>query len=178
MKNPFETRTCPPWRMELLPPKRSGLALSVLAVGLISVIAVTLHYLHNLKQFTNAESQLASFTPLPDKAFFDASDKEMQAAQVVIQRLVLPWDSLFGALEAASIAGVHLHSVVPDGSRGVVSLAGEAPDIYQVIEYWRVLKSQSVLKNVVLSGYAVSDSENGNAVNFTITASWREQHGR
>lgn len=100
---------------------------------------------------------------------------ELAAARDTIRRLSIPWDSLFGALEAAQTERASLLSIEPDGASGTVTLTGEAKDYLAALTYVANLEMQKVLTRVYLSKHETRQGDPQRPIVFAISASWREK---
>jgi len=64
-----------------------------------------------------------------------AREGELAAARDTLHRLSVPWDALFGALEASRTERALLLSIEPDAGGGTVTLTGEAKDYLAALSY-------------------------------------------
>ena len=108
-----------------------------------------------------------------------ATPEELAIARETIARLTLPWDNLFGALEAAASAKVALLALEPDRDAGTVVIRGEARDYASVLGYVQDLRSGKRLQDVHLVKHEVRDKEGSggagpNPVAFSVSARWKE----
>ncbi len=102
-------------------------------------------------------------------------EAELAAARDTLQRLSVPWEALFGALEAAQTERASLVSIEPDASAGTVMLTGEAKDYLAALSYVAILEQQKVLSRVHLAKHETRVNDPKRPVAFTISASWRER---
>jgi Tfp pilus assembly protein PilN len=98
--------------------------------------------------------------------------QEVGRANAVLASLTLPWDAMFGELEAAASANVALLGIQPDGSGRQVRLAGEARRFEDLLGYIARLEATPGFANVFLSGHELKSSAAGQPVAFTLTADW------
>jgi hypothetical protein len=94
--------------------------------------------------------------------------EEVAAARETVQRLSLPWNQLFGALESAASPQVALLSVEPDPRSGKVTISGDSKDYLAALTYVLNLRRAEGLSNVQL----VRHEQKGNDVSFSVSASW------
>jgi len=80
-----------------------------------------------------------------------AARRRTAAARDTLRRLSVPWDALFGALEAAQSERAWLLSIEPDVQNGTVTLTGEARDYLAALSYVANLESQKALSRVHLA---------------------------
>jgi Fimbrial assembly protein (PilN) len=100
---------------------------------------------------------------------------ELAAARDTLQRLSVPWDALFGALEAAQTERASLISIEPDAGGGTVTLTGEAKDYLAALSYVANLEQQKFLSRVHLARHETRLNDPQRPVAFTISASWKER---
>jgi hypothetical protein len=98
--------------------------------------------------------------------------QEVGRANAVLASLTLPWDAMFGELEAAASANVALLGIQPDGAGRQVRLAGEARRFEDLLAYIGRLEATQGFANVFLSGHELRSGAGGQAVAFTLTADW------
>ena len=98
--------------------------------------------------------------------------QEVRAANAVIARINVPWDALFGELEAATGADVALLAIQPDPATGQVRIAGEARKLESVLGYIAKLEAREGLANVVLVSHELKDTPS-RPVAFALAAEWR-----
>jgi Tfp pilus assembly protein PilN len=99
---------------------------------------------------------------------------ELAAARDTLQRLSIPWDTLFGALEAAQTERASLLSIEPDAGGGTVTLTGVAKDYLAALSYVANLEQQKALSRVHLAKHETRLNDPQRPVAFTISASWKE----
>jgi len=109
----------------------------------------------------------ASWRPRPITA------EELTAARETVQRLALPWDELFGALEATATEGVVLAAIEPDAKAGTVLISGDAKDYPAVLAYVAKLRDAKSLTGAHLVRHERrADAQRPFA--FAVSASWSE----
>jgi hypothetical protein len=97
-----------------------------------------------------------------------ASPDEIAAARETVQRLSLPWDELFTALEGAASDQVALLAIEPDPRNGTVVISGDSKDYLAALTYVLNLSRAETLSRVQL----VRHEAKQNAVGFSVSASW------
>lgn len=112
---------------------------------------------------------------MPKTAPRPVREGELAAARDTLQRLSVPWDALFGALEAAQTERASLLSIEPDAVSGTVALTGEAKDYLALLSYVANLEQQKALSRVHLARHETRQNEPQRPLAFTISASWRER---
>ena len=110
------------------------------------------------------------------------SKEEVTMARETIQRIALPWDRLFGALEAAASTAsgtgagtgsepVALIAIEPDPQAGTVLISGEGRDYAAALGYLQQLRQSKALSAVHLVKHEVQNTP-GRPVAFTVSAAW------
>jgi hypothetical protein len=98
--------------------------------------------------------------------------REWRSAEQAVQRLALPWDELFGRVEAASYERVALLAIEPDVNKRELSITGEAPDYLAVLTYVARLGEPGMLTDVHLVRHEVRQDEPRQPLRFTVAARW------
>ncbi len=108
----------------------------------------------------------------------EATVREIQRANDVIEQIALPWDRLFRAVESAAGDKVGLLGITPDPKTGSVEVAGEAADLNAMFDYVKRLQRQPSLTGVYLLNNKLNDQDQQHPIRFTVTASWMEKASR
>jgi len=98
---------------------------------------------------------------------------ELEAARDTLRRLSVPWNALFGALEAAQSDRAWLLSIEPDPQSGTVTLTGEARDYLAALSYLANLERQRTLSRVHLVRHEVRQGDPQRPLAFVISAAWK-----
>ena len=115
-----------------------------------------------------AESQARVSQRAPRAPAPTVSPQELAAVRDTVERLALPWNELFGALEAAANDRVALAGIEPDPKKGTVTISGEGKDYLAALSYVFNL-SRSGFEGVQLVRH--EQKPNG-PVNFAVSAAW------
>ena len=99
---------------------------------------------------------------------------DIRRANAVIDRLVVPWDELFNALEGADARGLGLLSLTPNARDRTVQLVGEARTMDALLAYVERMAMQSGLRQVHLQSYSVAARDGVPVVSFTLAATWQQ----
>ena len=100
------------------------------------------------------------------------SAEEIRVARDTVQRLAMPWDSLFGALEATADDNVALLAIEPDPRSETVLISGEATDYRAVLDYVSQLGRAQALGEAHLIRHERRQDDQRQALAFSISASW------
>jgi len=106
---------------------------------------------------------------LPRTAPPKVSLQEVAAARETVQRLSLPWDGLFVALESAANDKVALTVIEPDTAKGTVTISADGKDYLAVLSYVSNLSRTEGLERVQLVRH---ESKQSGPVSFAVSAAW------
>lgn len=163
----LRTRPASPWLRWLL-----------LAIALGFAADVGFAYYSVRTRMADNEHALARIRPAADGAADAAarrsppSAEEVKIARETMQRLALPWDKLFRALEAAASDKVALLSVEPDARTGAVLISGEAAEYRSALEYVSLLGRGGALERPHLVRHEQLDNAGAKSVRFVVSAAW------
>lgn len=119
-----------------------------------------------------ARRQWSSIQPIADAK---SAAQEVIRANAVLANLALPWDELFGELEAASHPNVALLSILPESSGRRVRLVGEARRFEELLVYISQVEATAGFANAMLAKHELRPSGGETVVSFTLTADWAGQ---
>jgi hypothetical protein len=103
-----------------------------------------------------------------------ASKEEVAAARETVERLAMPWDGLFGALESAASDQIALLAVEPDAKAGKVLISGEGKDYLAALTYVLNLSRAEALTGVQLVRHQLKPDDPQRPVAFSVSATWKE----
>jgi Tfp pilus assembly protein PilN len=164
------SRSAPRWVAPLL------LAVSVAFAGDVGFSYFTSH-----SQMKKNETALARLEPRGygtarnDKTARNASPEELALVRETAQRLSMPWDKLFGALEAAADEHVALLAIEPDPRAGTVVISGDSKDYLAALTYVLNLSRAEALSHVQLARHEVKSNDPQKPVAFSVTAAWSQK---
>jgi Tfp pilus assembly protein PilN len=144
---------------------------ALLAVALAFAGDVGFSFARNLKLEKRNEAALARLDPRSFKPARSASAEELAAARETVQRLSMPWDKLFGALESAASDQVALLAIEPDPKTGTVKISGDSKDYLAVLTYVLNLSRAEALSGVQLARHELKNDAQ-QTVGFSVSASW------
>lgn len=122
-----------------------------------------------------AENQARAARRAPGAPALKASPQEVAVVRETLQRLALPWDQLFGAVEAAANERVALVSIEPDPKAGTVTISGDGRDYLAALSYVLNLSRSDTLERVQLVRHEQKANDPSGPVNFAVSASWSPQ---
>jgi hypothetical protein len=100
--------------------------------------------------------------------------EEIVAASETVNRLGMPWEKLFGALEAAASDQVALLGIEPDPKAGTVTISGDSKDYLAALTYVLNLSRAPALSRVQLVRHETKENDPHGPVHFTVSAAWSE----
>jgi hypothetical protein len=155
----------------------AGWTLLALALFLMADLAHTYHAARETS--AGAEARLAKIgRPLdgarPGLRVRAATPEEITAARDTYQRLAMPWNQLFGALESAATERVTLVAVEPDAKTGTVRISGEGKDYPAVLDYVVQLRAAPTLAGAHLVKHELRQDGPQPSVAFSVAATWGE----
>ncbi|HVL37641.1 MAG TPA: PilN domain-containing protein [Burkholderiales bacterium] len=96
--------------------------------------------------------------------------EELAVVRDTVERLALPWERLFQALEAAASGEVTLAGIEPDPKAGTVIISGQGRDYPAALEYVQRLERSEALSRVQLVRHEARHDRG--AVTFAVSATW------
>ncbi len=100
------------------------------------------------------------------------SAAEHAAGRESVQRLTLPWDELFAALESAASDEVTLASIEPDVAKGTVTISGDGRNYLAALSYVSNLGRIEGLDGVQLVRHERKAADPNGPVSFAVSAAW------
>ncbi|HEX5612301.1 MAG TPA: PilN domain-containing protein [Burkholderiales bacterium] len=147
------------------------------AIALAFAFELGLSYQKTREATAEAEHRLARSgkrnAPSRDAAALRASAEEMVAAREAYDRLAIPWESLFRALESTATEKVSLTAIEPDAKAGSVLISGEANDFLAALDYVGRLERSGTLKGAHLVKHELRPGDAQRPIAFSISASWK-----
>ena len=133
-----------------------------------ALVAIDAGVSYHSAQTTLAENQarLAQRTPVRNAP--KVSPQEVAAARETVERLALPWDDLFSAIESAASDKVALAAIEPDPRNGTVTISGDSKDYLAALSYVLNLSNTDGLARVQL----VRHEQKNEGVSFAVSAAW------
>ena len=160
-------------------PPASPAGYALLAAGLLAAgLSVAAHLDLNREAATlDAEAERAALQgagasqePLPIQG---RSEKAaLEHARNVVEHLTVPWDRLFGALEAIEVKQVALLSVTPNVQKRQIRIYAEAKTLADMLSYHQKLEQSPAFADVALTEHEVQLQDPERPVRFNILATW------
>jgi hypothetical protein len=141
----------------------------LLAVALVICVDAGLAYRDLMAVLESNQSRLARHAPArPAKV----SAAEVAAVRETVQRLALPWDELFHALESSASDTVALAAIEPDTTKGTVMISGDGKDYLAALSYVSNLSRDERLARVELVRHERKAADPAGPVSFAVSAAW------
>lgn len=143
------------------------------AVALAVCVDTALSFWDTATALEENRAKLALAAPRAAPARALAAD-EVAAVRDTVNRLGMPWDKLFGALEAAASEKVALVGIEPDPKAGTVTIVGASRDYLAALSYVVNLDRSGALSRVQLVRHEMAGKDPQRPLSFTVSASWSE----
>jgi hypothetical protein len=156
-------------------PTAPGRPMTALAlVGLACNIACGLYYadLGNRRQSATQHAFAPAAAPVARRADRE-SQAELVRANDTVRALALPWNDVFGAIEAASTADVSLLALDPMPDKKMLKLHAEARNMDAALAYLRALAGNGMFAAVSLQSHQVQQADPQHPVRFLVLIEWR-----
>jgi hypothetical protein len=142
----------------------------LLAVAAAVCLDAGLSY-YDLRQATRAgEARLAPRAAAGPAARVSA--QELDAVRETVQRLALPWDELFKALESVADDKIALTAIEPDAAKGTVTISGDGKSYLAALSYVSNLGRAEGVERVQLVRHEQKSNDANGAVSFSVSAAW------
>ena len=148
----------------------SWLGRVLLVIAAVVWLDAALTYQNLDKAVREGELRLAQRAPRG--APVKVSPQEIAAARETVERIGMPWDHLFRALESVASDKVALASIEPDAAKGTVTITGDGKDYLAALSYVANLSQTEGLERVQLVRHEQKTNQPNGAVSFSVSAAW------
>lgn len=100
--------------------------------------------------------------------------EELAVVRDTVERIGLPWDSLFRAVEAAASEEIALAGIEPDPKSGTVIISGDGKNYLAALSYVLNLSREEALTKVQLVRHEAKANDPQGPVSFSVSAAWSE----
>lgn len=142
----------------------------LLAAGVFLALDTALSYRELRESVESSQAALAQAAPRGAPAR-TAAPEELAAVRDTVERLAMPWEGLFAALESAADDQVALLAIEPDAKKGTVLISGDSKDYLAALGYVLNLSRAEALRGVQLVRHEKTDESRG-SVRFAVSALW------
>lgn len=101
--------------------------------------------------------------------------REVNRANEILRRITLPWNELFGTVEAVLSKDVALLDMEPDADKQLLKIVGEAKDIPAMFDFIRSLEGKEMFRSVILQSHQVQLQDPQRPIRFSLLADWRDR---
>jgi hypothetical protein len=145
----------------------------LMAVAVAFAFDVALSYKDVRSSLQASEAKVAR-TQTRSAPVARVTPEELAAVRETVDRIGLPWEKLFGALEGAANDQVALLGIEPDPKSGTVVISGDSKDYLAALSYVLNLSQAEALSRVQLVRHEVKGNQPQGPVNFAVSAAWSE----
>ena len=143
----------------------------LLAVAVAFAADVALSYRHERDSLEVLKSRIAATQPRNAPAPAVSAD-EVASVRETVERIGMPWDRLFAALESAASEDIALLGIEPDPKAGTVLISGNGKDYLAALSYVLNLGREEALRDVQLVRHEAASAGAQGPVSFAISAAW------
>lgn len=151
----------------------SFLGISLTVLGLLLVAVMLGSYIDSARKLAMLNGSISNQPEIQgSKPSSNLSSEEINTIQKSLNQLSIPWGRLFSAMEVSSSDKVVLISLEPNAEKRSVRIIAEASDVYEMIDYIRVLSKQPQMYKVFLLNQKAGENQQDPAVRFTLEGYW------
>ena len=144
----------------------------LLALAFAFSLDVAISYQDARSALRMNEARIATAQARSGAPAIAVSPEEVAAVRETVERLAMPWDKLFGALEATASDQVALLGIEPDPKAGTVVISGDSKDYLAALTYVLNLSRAESLSRVQLLRHEAKSNDPQAAVSFAVSAAW------
>jgi hypothetical protein len=146
----------------------------LLAVALALSLDVAMSYKDVRAALNLNKAKIAKTQSRNGAAAKKVSPEELAAVRETVDRLAMPWNKLFGALESAANEEIALLGIEPDPKAGTVMISGDSKDYLAALTYVLNLSRTDALTRVQLARHEAKANDTQGPVTFAVSAAWSE----
>ncbi len=144
----------------------------LLALALAFSLDVAISYQHAGSALRMNQARVATAPARAGAPAIAVSPEEVAAVRETVERLAMPWDKLFAALEGTASDQVALLGIEPDPKAGTVVISGDSKDYLAALTYVLNLSRAESLSRVQLLRHEAKSNDPQAAVRFAVSAAW------
>lgn len=161
-----------------------GLGMVALALGIMSLLLVTLHYRNLSQKITDQEILVAKLQaqekstyilPASEVRSDEQTARETKQVNAAIHQLSLPWKDLFAAIETTRTNNVAVLAIEPEVNKGLVNISAEAKKLDSMLDYAASLQKVILFREVVILNHQVQEQDPEKPIRFVVQAAWEKQ---
>jgi hypothetical protein len=119
-----------------------------------------------------AEPQRPGRPSMEEEKAQEAQRMRWEAAQSIVQRLNIPWASLFEALEDSANADVAIQRIEPDAQHREVRITLETDKVAKAFAYAGSLRRSDALAHVYVASQKESVANSGKTIQVIVAGQW------
>ncbi len=100
--------------------------------------------------------------------------QEIARANVIMNQINLPWESLFDSIEQASSKEIALLSLQPNVANRTLRIGGEAKTMSALLDFVEAIEREIIFEKAHLLNYKIKQNSPQQPVGFLLIASWIE----
>lgn len=159
---------------------------SILLIGLLILAGVVLQHRHITEEVNYWSTRVERLEKQQQKAaprtraasrvreFSHEIRKEITQANMILDQINFPWETLFDSIESAATEEIALLSLQPNVSNRTLRISGEAKDMSELLDFVEALEREKIFENVHLLNYKVKQENPHRPIVFLLTAAWVE----
>ncbi len=155
----------------------AGTGLLLIALAVSAQVGVYYHELNEKNAYwahlAETNKRQLPVHPSVDPRRADEIALEIKYANGVLNKLTLPWDKLFQAVEWSSGKNVALLGIEPDADKHELRITAEARNLGALTQYIRQLSRQEIFTSVYLQSHQIQQQIPERPVRFTLVAGWK-----
>jgi hypothetical protein len=105
----------------------------------------------------------------------EETERELKLANEVLQKLSVPWEALFAALERTRGDRIALLAVEPDARKGLVRITAEAKTAEDMLDYLRRLGKEAAFSRVSLVSHQIQQQDSERPLRFSLAVNWEQK---
>ena len=156
----------------------------LLGIGVLVAAVALFHYAALSRELSGWEARAAETMRHaqrgksaggPEAHSTEAAARELSRANEILQKLSVPWESLFSALEKTRGNRIALLAVEPDVRKAQVRIVAEAKTAKDMLDYLRRLGNEAAFSGVVLISHQIQQQEAEQPVRFSLAVNWERK---
>lgn len=105
----------------------------------------------------------------------EETERELKLANEVLQKLSVPWETLFAALERTRGDKIALLAVEPDARKGLVRITAETKTAEDMLDYLRRLGKEPAFSRVSLVSHQIQQQDSERPLRFSLAVNWEQK---
>lgn len=98
--------------------------------------------------------------------------KDLEKANVILQQINLPWESLFDSIEHVATEDIALLSLQPNVTNRTLRIRGEARNMAVLLDFVEAMEREVIFEKAHLVNYKIKQDSPYRPIDFLLTAVW------